>query len=1004
MPRPFRLPDRFFNTSSLSAFFTFALTVSLVGSVFAQKENLLLNGNFRPKSIENGVPDAWTTSTWGGEPVFSIDRKESRKGPAVKISSQSGANASWSQRVKVKPHSVYELSAWIKTENVDKGPGLGVVVNMHELQASGRTKGLAGNTDWTHVKVKADVGKRDSILVNLTFGGWGNATGSAWFDDVRFVLVSSSDTPGSMTEDDSIKFYRDKVKPILKESCFECHANDPEQLEGSLALTSRASILRGGDSGPAVDSNSPTESLLLKVINYKIYEMPPSGKLADEKIEILTKWVKLGMPFAPEDEKDILAHSESKVPQVNDETRKWWAFQKVKKPDVPKVTNQVWPKNEIDNFILAKLESVSLNPADPASRESLARRVYYDLIGLPPTPEQVEAFVNSDDPNAYPKLIDELLASPHYGEKWGRHWLDLVRYAESNSFERDGTKPHVWRYRDYVIRAFNEDKPYDQFLTEQLAGDELENPTHDSIIATGYYRLGAWDDEPADPLKAKYDDLDDIIATTSQTMLGLTVNCARCHDHKIDPIPTKDYYKMVSFFENIKRYGVRSDDTVRRASVRILTGGDASEGEKKAYQKRLDDIDAKIAAIHEKAKPGFEDVEHEDFKYEMNKVAILRKRIGKEITKKEHESFKRLLNDRKEAIANPPGSIKVLCVKEDGPKAPETFVRIRGNAHVTGEKVSPGFISVLSPPEAKVEKSNSEETVGRRLAFSKWVTDPENPMTARVMVNRIWQYHFGRGIVRTSSDFGFQGSPPTHPELLDWLAAEFVNKKWSIKEMHRLMMTSAAYQMASTHNPAGFEKDPANDLFWKFNLRRLTAEEIRDSVLAVNGQLNKEKMFGPSIFPIMPKEVLAGQSRPGQNWGNSSEEDRRRRSVYIHIKRSLGLPILSTNDSADTDNSCPVRFITTQPTQALGMMNSEFTNRQAKLFAADVKKSVGDNRKKQVATVLARVMQRPANEKEIERGLELIQNLIDNEDVTDEAAFEVFCLMALNLNEFVYLD
>ena len=972
----------------------------------AQKrlQNLIVDGGFRPKDIEDGKPAVWTTSTWGGDPRFGVDRKEGKqKKLCVRISSETGANASWSQRVKVRPNSVYKLSAWVKTENVDKGQGFGVVVNMHELGHSGKSRGLNGTHDWTLLEVEANSGKHKSLLINMTFGGWGNASGTAWFDDVRFVEVSGPDSIGPLTEDEAIKFYREKVKPILVESCFECHANDPEDLGGALALTSRASILRGGDSGPAVDANSPTESLLLKVINYDIYEMPPEGKLERERIKILSQWVELGMPFAPEDEKDISAESHSSVPQVNEETKKWWSFQKVVRPEIPTVKNKAWVQNPIDQFVLKQLEDVSLMPAEPASRETLVRRAYYDLIGLPPTPAQVDAFVNSSDSKAYPKLIEELLASPHYGEKWGRHWLDLVRYAESNSFERDGTKPFVWRYRDYVIRSFNADKPYDRFLQEQLAGDEFEDVTPESIIATGYYRLGQWDDEPADAQLAKYDDLDDILATTSQTMLGLTVNCARCHDHKIDPIPTSDYYQMASFFENIRRYGVRSNESVEDASIKIIQAGEATEEQKQRHAAQLKTVDDQINEIVEKAKPGFQDVEHEDFQYEMNKIAILRKRVGNEITRKEFDAFKRHLTKRNEIIANPPGSIKVLCVKERGPDAPETFVRIRGNAHVKGKQVEPRFISVLSPPEPEIMKTKSGTTTGRRMALAKWISSPDNPLTARVMVNRIWQYHFGRGIVRTASDFGFQGSKPTHPELLDWLASEFVERKWSIKEMHRLMMNSAAYQMSGQHNETAYEKDPANDLFWKFNLRRLTAEEIRDSILAVNEELNKDKMFGPSIYPVLPKEVLAGQSRPGQNWGSSSDDDRRRRSIYIHVKRSLSVPILSTNDSADTDNTCPVRFITTQPTQALGMMNSDFTNKQAKLFADNVRKQ-HDELKAQVTTVLSRVMQREPKKQEVDRGLEFIQTLIDKEDATPETAFEMFCLMALNMNEFVYLD
>ena len=811
------------------------------------------------------------------------------------------------------------------------------------------------------------------------------------------------DSVGTLTEDEAISFYKTKVKPILVNNCNECHANEPDDLQGSLALTSRASILRGGDSGPAVDSNSPSESLLLKVINYEIYEMPPSGKMSADQINILKQWVKLGMPFDPAEEKDLVAESHSSVPEVNAETKKWWSFQKVANIPVPTVENKAWPLNPIDNFLLNRLEEVSLQPAPPATRRVLARRVYYDLIGLPPTPEQVEAFVNDEDPDAYEKLINQLLESPHYGEKWGRHWLDLVRYAESNSFERDGTKPFVWRYRDYVIRSFNEDKPYDQFLIEQLAGDELANPTHDAVIATGYYRLGQWDDEPVDSLKAKYDELDDIVATTSQTMLGLTVNCARCHDHKIDPIPQSDYYSMVSFFENIRHYGVRGDDSVNAASVKTLMGQPDTQSQQ-AHEQKLAAFDREIEKIVALARSDFEPVEVEDFQYEMNQAPILKKRVGKQITQEQFNQFRQLQKKKQETTANPPGSIKVLCVKENGATAAESFVRVRGNPHVTGPKVEPAFISVLSPPEPSIESPAHGQSVGRRLAFANWLTSADNPLTARVMANRIWQYHFGRGLVRTTSDFGFQGTPPTHPELLDWLATEFITRKWSMKDMHRLIMSSRAYQMSSTFSPEGYEKDPGNDLFWRFDLRRLTAEEIRDSILAVNGQLNLDSMFGPSIFPIMPREVLAGQSRPGQNWGNSSDADRRRRSIYIHIKRSLGLPILTTNDSADTDNPCPVRFITTQPTQALGMMNSDFTNRQAKNFADVIREDVGDDQHQQVLRVLERVTQRPATEAEIARGKTLMKSWIEEEGVSPEQALEYFCLLALNLNEFVYID
>ncbi|EMI46878.1 PSD1 and planctomycete cytochrome C domain-containing protein [Rhodopirellula sp. SWK7] len=798
------------------------------------------------------------------------------------------------------------------------------------------------------------------------------------------------------------RFYLEEVKPILAEHCYECHADDPDDIAGNLVLTSHAALVHGGDSGAAIDGEDPAKSVLLQAVNYDVYEMPPDGKLSDSQIQTLTRWVEIGAPFPPSEEIDFVPPTHSSVPQVNDETKRWWSFQKVVRPEPPVVEMKEWLRNPIDYFILRKLESAGLTPAPPASRRQLIRRAYYDLVGLPPTPEQVAAFVSDDSPQAYANLIDELLASPHYGEKWGRHWLDLVRYAETNSFERDAAKPFVWRYRDYVIRAFNDDKPYDQFLTEQLAGDELPTPTADALIATGYYRLGAWDDEPADRLQAKFDELDDIVGTTSKTVLGLTVDCARCHDHKIDPIPQSDYYSMVSFFENIRRYGVRSGESVEAASIRKIPG-EATPEEREQYEAKVRRLRKKIERIEAIAKPDFEPVEHEEYQYEMNRERLLRKRIGSVLTQHQFDTFHRARRELQRLVETPPGTLPVLCVTEEGSDPPVSYIRIRGNANVTGDEVAPSFLSVLSPPEPQITMPAHQSSTGRRLALAKWLSSDENPLTARVMVNRLWQYHFGRGIVRTSSDFGFQGAAPTHPELLDWLASEFVDHRWSIKAMHRAIMLSHAYQMSSAFNQDAYDADPENDLFWRFDVRRLTAEEIRDSILAVNGSLNLEQMFGPSIFPIQPKEVLAGQSVPGQGWGDSSESERRRRSIYIHVKRSLPVPILSTNDSADTDNTCPVRFITTQPTQALGMMNSDFTNGQAHALARSVTSEHTELRDR-VAEVIARVTQRTANEVEIDRAVSMCELLVTEESMTAEESFEAFCLLALNLNEFVYVD
>jgi len=804
-------------------------------------------------------------------------------------------------------------------------------------------------------------------------------------------------------DDDGKAFFSEKVKPLLEQHCWDCHRNDVDDLGGELAMASRASMIKGGDSGSLLDESSLEESLLLRAISYEddLYQMPPDGKMSDEEIAVFKKWAELGLPWDPADEIELEEDHTDGPPQVNEETKSWWSFQKVDKPNPPQLADKKWSANEIDAFVLARLEEAKLKPAKEATRHELVRRAYYDLLGLPPTPEQVEAFVGNDSPDAWEKLIDELLASPHYGEKWGRHWLDLVGYAESNSFERDGTKPFVWGYRDYVIRSFNDDKPYDQFLTEQLAGDELETVSIDTMTATGLYRLGSWDDEPADPKLAKYDELAQIVTVVGQSMMGLTVDCARCHDHKIDPIPQTDYYSMVSFFENVRPYGKRSHESVLEASVTRMDERVVDDATREAHQDKVNAVIAKLEAIEEPAKKDFIPVEHEEFKKPVNRERLFKKYIGKTITQKEFDRYVKIRKELRQLNDNPPQGIrKILCVKEAGAKPPESFLQIRGNPHAKGDPVGPRFLGVLSPPEPEIKAPTNGKSTGRRLAFAQWLTDASHPLTARVMANRLWQYHFGRGIVRTSSDFGFQGSAPTHPQLLDWLASELVKGEWKLKPMHRTIMLSRAYRMSTTYSNDAFAVDPENDRFWRFNPRRLTAEEVRDSILFVSGQLNLNKVYGPSIYPPMPKEVLQGQSMPGTNWHTSNAEQSRRRSLYIHTKRSMGVPILESNDAATNDSPCPVRFVTTQPTQAIGLLNSEFTNRQAALFA-DLIIAEHAKPREQVAAVLRRVFQRDPTDSEIVRGLELLQ---DSALADKKEGLKILCLMALNLNEFVYLQ
>ena len=451
----------------------------------------------------------------------------------------------------------------------------------------------------------------------------------------------SQNAPPTLSPAEKSAYFEKSVWPILQTSCIACHAGP--DASGKLDLTQRATALKGGASGPALTPGDPAKSLLIRAIHYDGREMPPQGKLSPAKIAILTRWIGMGAPWSNKPAPKNAVPVKHGPPPVNAETMRFWSFQKVKRPAIPTVKNAAWLRNPIDAFVLSKLEKNGLKPAAPAGRAALIRRAYYDMTGLPPTPEEVRAFVADTSPRAWETVVDRLLASPEYGERWGRHWLDLVRYAETNSFERDGDKPFAWRYRDYVIRAFNTDKPYDVFVREQLAGDEIPGGGTDALIATGYYRLGTWDDEPADREQARFDDLDDIVSTTGQTMLGMAVGCARCHDSKIDPLPQKDYYKMLSFFRNIKRYG--GDGTVEESSLRSISPPEEErrfQAENAVYKTKLSDLDKQIVETENAVRPTLGGGEIDDFKNEQNRLPILKKRLGKQITAAQFADYEKL--------------------------------------------------------------------------------------------------------------------------------------------------------------------------------------------------------------------------------------------------------------------------------------------------------------------------------------------------------------------------
>jgi len=805
---------------------------------------------------------------------------------------------------------------------------------------------------------------------------------------------------------EQLEFFRQQVKPILESRCIKCHGGEVK-IRGKLRLTSRADVLRGGETGPSVSLTEPAKSLLLEAINYESLEMPPTGKLPQREIDVLTRWVKQDLPF--DDKAIVIKPHAPGPPAVDAKAREFWSFQPVSRPVVPKVQQGDWVKNPIDAFVLARLEEVGLTPSGPAEKTALLRRLYYNLTGLPPSPEAMREFLADESPQALEKVVDELLDSQQYGERAGRHWLDLVRYAESNSYERDGTKPFVWRYRDYVIRSLNQDKPYDQFILEQLAGDELSERTADQLIATGYYRLGTWQDEPVDRQQELYEDLDDIVTTTSQVFLGLTLNCARCHDHKLDPLPQRDYYRFMAFFHGINRYGVRNGQSVAQFSLRdIMASREQSQHQQQvqAHLKQVAQIEKQIAEIEKRVVGDFQPVEKEDFKFEQHKIPLLKKRVPRLLSQQQFKQYVQLKKKEKQLKnVKPVALTQALCITETGRQPRKTFILARGNAHAPGDQVEPGFPEVLSFPDPVIKPLPPEKkSSGRRLALARWIIDRRNPLTARVMVNRLWQQHFGRGIVESPNNFGFRGTAPTHPELLDWLATQLVEGGWKLKPIHKLIVLSNAYQMGSQSHPQGVEKDPENKLFWRFNMRRLAAEEIRDTVLAVNGSLNP-KMFGPSIFPDIPAEVKRGQSRPGEGWGNSTPAEKARRSIYIHSKRSLVFPFLAAFDGPDTDTTCPIRFETTQPTQALEMFNGPFAHQQAAVFGNYLRKQLGpQDTRGHVELALGRALQRPLTADQIDQGLRFIAQLQKEHSVSPAKALDYFCLVLLNLNELIYLD
>ncbi len=734
----------------------------------------------------------------------------------------------------------------------------------------------------------------------------------------------------------------------------------------------------------------------------------------------------------------MLPHIRGAPPQEDPFTpqqRSYWAFQRVVRPQVPAVSHRPWVRNAIDAFVLARLEAEGVPASPPADRITLLRRASFDLIGLPPTPEDVAAFLNDDSPRAFEKVIDRLLGSPHYGERWGRHWLDVARYAESEGFKLDLTRPNAWRYRDYVIQGFNQDKPYDEFIREQIAGDELRPDDAEARIATAFNRHFP-DETQISILLRRQEILNEITDTIGAAFLGLTVGCARCHDHKYDPILQADYYRLQAFFSNI-----RTDDEIPLwTNDRIRAHRRTQAAWNEATRSIRAEIEAILAPVR---KTNFENqvvkfpqnVQHAFLKPDSERTTLERwlwhkeqwrlnpdeQRLANMLKgedKERYESLKGQLKEHEDLyVPDPPVG---TGIRELGNDPPATHVLKGGAMGAELEEVRPGFLAVIDPRPVPIAPPPDNKSSGRRRALAHWLASPENPLTARVMVNRIWAYHFGSGIVGTPGDFGAMGDPPSHPQLLDWLAAEFVRSGWSVKHIHRLIMDSNTYQQASEYRESADRADPLNDLRWRFSSRRLEAEVIRDAALAVSGLLNRG-LGGPSVFPDLPDNAPV----PSGGWQVSEDRaDHNRRSVYVFVRRNSQYPMLEVFDMPDTLSSCARRTISTTAPQALTLLNSKLTLAWAQAFAGRVIGLSGESVHAQIDAAYRLAYSRPTDPKSKDlalsffhrhreivaerasrhENLALPQPMPEGYSPIDGAALVDFCHMLMTSSEFIYLN
>jgi mono/diheme cytochrome c family protein len=880
-----------------------------------------------------------------------------------------------------------------------------------------------------------------------------------WFAAGAILLVSASVFGAPLPT-----FEKD-IRPILKAHCFDCHG-EGEKLRGGLDLRLRRLILKGGDDGPVLVPGKPERSPLFKLVDSG--EMPKrEKKLTRDEVAVIKKWIASGAKTARAEPTQI-----GKGAGITDEERAFWSFQPIRHPAVPTTKPKDLARTPIDCFLVSAMAKKKLSFSPEAEKITLLRRACFDLTGLPPTQIEVEAFQADTAPEAYEKLLDRLLDSPHYGERWGRHWLDVAGYADSDGYsDADPPRAYAYKYRDYVIGAFNSDKPFDRFITEQLAGDELARVTRDDaqsalaaphtrelLIATGFLRMGA--DGSATPAVADYDMVRnqvvaDTIKIVSTSLLGLSVGCAQCHDHRYDPIPQTDYYRLRAVFE--PAYDPKNWRTPEQRLVSLYTEADRKAAaqveaeakkladEKAAKQKQY--IDEALTRHLEKFEPELRGKLRAAYDTPADKRTAEQKKLLADnpsvnihpgvlyqYNQKAADDLKAMDAKIAEIRGRKPAEDFISVLNEPADKLPVTYLFHRGDPKQPKDAVKPGALSVLAPPGHSIElpeKDANFASSGRRLAFARWLTSGTNPLVARVLVNRIWLHHFGRGLVGTPSDFGKLGETPSHPELLDWLASDFVEHGWRLKRLHKLIMSSTAYRESSRRNPIGDERDGEDRLYWRKPVQRLDAEVIRDAMLATSGSLNI-KMFGPPV-PVRPDvhgQIVVGVDKTeGDNKmpvDVSLNGEEFRRSIYIQVRRSRPLAMLHAFDAPVMEVNCDRRQPSTVPTQSLMLMNSQFILDQAARFAARLQKEAGEDPARRMDRAWQLAFNRSPTEQESADALnflsgqvEHLKKMADRESAQtkkDEKAKPAakptpelqaltdLCQALLISNEFLYVD